>query len=162
MNFLILCFQLFIIFKSCRICTVILHDHIFIILIRGLLVYGVHAAFQIVNMIFIGNDNGDQRIMITDKFCSVQSQEFSIQNLRLNADSVIVLLHCSSSCLKCIRLAFRVLGSGIFVAAPVIQDLRHMIDFLILHSFHTTENEIIILGSVKFFTQHSHLVNDLT
>ena len=75
-------------------------------------------------MILIRNDDGDQRIMVTDKSCSVKSQELSLVYFRMDACSLIMCLDCTFSCLKCIRLALRILGRGILMTSPVVQDLR--------------------------------------
>ena len=109
-------------------------------------------------MIFVGNYNGDQRIIVPYKFRSVQAKELSVQNLCIHANPVVMLLHSSSSGVKSICLALRILGCGILVASPVVQNLGHMTDFFILHSFHTAKNKIVILGSVELFAQHSNFI----
>ena len=54
-------FQLFIISKSLLFRTVIFHDHILIIAVSRLFFNGINTSFQIINMIFIRNDDGYQR-----------------------------------------------------------------------------------------------------
>src|SRR5699024_11948364 len=49
-------------------------------------------------------------------FCPVQSQIFSLKNLCLHADPVIMCLDCSLSRVKSITFALRVLGSGLLMA----------------------------------------------
>ena len=113
-------------------------------------------------MILIGDDDGDQRIMVADKFCAVQSQEFSLEHLRMNPCSLIMGLDGSFSRLKSVCLALRVLSGGILMASPVIEDLRNMIYFLRLHRLHTAENKIIILSSVKLRTEQPHLIHHVS
>ena len=57
-------------------------------------------------------------------------------------------LNGTSAGFKSIHLACRIICCGGFVGPPVIKDLRYMDHFPCL--LHTAENEIIILGAVKF------------
>ena len=98
--------------------------------------------------------------MISVEFRAIQSEKFSLMNFCVNTCSLIMRLDCAFSGFKRIRLALRIFRSGILMASPVIKDLRHMIDFLRLHSFDAAENEVIILRSVIFFTKHTYLIND--
>ena len=100
--------------------------------------------------------------MIPDKFCTVQSQEFSLEHLRADPCPLVMSLDGSFPRLKSIGLALRVLRGGILMASPVIEDLRNMIYFLRLHRLHTAENKIIILGPVKLRTEQSHLIHHVS
>ena len=110
-------------------------------------------------MIFIRNNDRDQRVIIPQEFCPVESQELSLAHFHFNTDPVIMRLHRPLSRIKCIQLALRILRCGIFMASPVIQDLRNMMDLFRSRMFHTTEDKVIILRSVKLSAQHSDLIN---
>ena len=133
----ILCLQFFVIFKSSRICTVILYNNVLIIFVRRFLFNGFHTSLQIINMVFIRNNNRNQRIMISDKLRSVQPQIFTLKNLCADSCSLIVSLYCTSSGFKGIKLALGILCCGVLMATPVIQDFWNMTDFFILYCFHT-------------------------
>ena len=148
MRLRIFLFQFLIVFEGLLLRAVVFHNNILIILIGGLLLYGIHTPSQIFDVIFIRNDNGDQWIIISYKFCPVQSQIFSLKNLCLHADPVIMCLDSSLSRVKSITFALRILGSGLLMAPPVIENLRHMAD--LIRRFHTAEDKIIILRSIVF------------
>ena len=162
MSLWILCLQLFIILEGFLLRTVVFHNNILVILICGFFVNGIHAPLQICNMILIGNNNGDQRIMVPDKPCAVKTQKLSLKHLCVDPGSLIMLFNSPFSCLKSIGLAFRILCCGILMAAPVIKDLGNMINLFRLYIFHTAENKIIILSPVKLLTKHSNLTDDLS
>ena len=100
--------------------------------------------------------------MVADKFCTVQSQEFSLEHFRADPCSLVMSLDGSFSRLKSVGLALRILSGGILMASPVIEDLRNMIYFLRLHRLHTAENKIIILGPVKLRTEQPHLIHHVS
>ena len=128
MGFRILFFQIFVILESFFIRTVVLYNDIFIIFVRRLLINRIHTTFQIFNMIFIWDDDGDQRIIVPQESGSVKSQKFSLIYFCSDAGSVIMLFDGTFACLKCIGLAFRILSGGIFMASPMIENLGYMID----------------------------------
>ena len=149
MHFRINRFKLLVICKSFFFFAVVLHDNIFIIGICGFCFDWIDTPFQIINMIFIRNNDRDQWVIIPQEFCPVESQELSLAHFHFNTDPVIMRLHRPLSRIKCIQLALRILRCGIFMASPVIQDLRNMMDLFRSRMFHTTEDKVIILRSVK-------------
>ena len=62
----------------------------------------------------------------------------------------------SGTSLKSIHLAFRIAGSRVLMAAPVIKYLWDMDDLFCLLS--AAEDKVIILGSVKFLAEAAYLV----
>ena len=66
-------------------------------------------------------------------------------------------LNGTSAGFKSIHLACRIICCGGFVGPPVIKDLRYMDHFPCL--LHTAENEIIILGAVKFPAESAHCLH---
>ena len=75
---------------------------------------------------------------------------------RRNSHPLIVGHNGSGTSLKGIHLALRVAGRGILMATPVIEDLGNVV--YSLSGLRTPENEIIILGAVKFLAESAHLL----
>ena len=110
-------------------------------------------------MIFVWNDNGDQRFLFPEKFRTIQSQVFSLLDLNRNSHSVIMSLDGTLSCIKCIHLTFRIFCCGILMTSPVVKNPWNMTDILSSCCFHTTEHKIIILCTIKFLSQHTNLID---
>ena len=77
-----------------------------------------------------------------------------------SSGSFKISLNGTLSCLKSIHLACRVIRCGGFVGSPVVKDLRYMDDLTCL--FHTAENKIIVLRSVKFSAETSGFLYNRT
>ena len=67
-------FECFVIGKGFLVFAVILYNKNLIILPGRSLLNRRNAQFQIIDMIFIWNDNGDQRFLFPEKFRTIQSQ----------------------------------------------------------------------------------------
>ena len=59
MYFRIDCLKLLVIRKGFFLFTVVLYDNILVVFIRGLLLDRIDTPFQIIDMIFVWNDNAD-------------------------------------------------------------------------------------------------------
>ena len=68
---------------------------------------------------------------------------------RPDSHTLIMSLNGPRPRLKGVKLALRIAGGGILMAAPVIQRLRYMVNLSGL--LRAAENEVVILGSVKLF-----------
>ena len=161
MHFRINRFKLLVICKSFFFFAVVLHDNIFIIGICGFCFDRIDTPFQIINMIFIRNDDGYQRFFFPQEFRAVKTKILALLDLYRNTDPVIMSFNGTCACVKGVHLAFRILCCGILMASPVIKDPRDMMDLLSSRSFHTAEYKIVILCTVEFFFQHSDLIHDL-
>ena len=103
-------------------------------------------------MVLIGDNHRDQRFLIQVETGMINTIIYALfHRIHGNAHPVIMGLYGSGAGLKGIHLALRIAGSGIHMAAPVIQHLRNMMDFPGL--FRTAEDKIIILGSVKLLAE---------
>ena len=71
MGFRIGCFQLFIVSKGLILRTVVLHDHILIIAVSCLFFDGINTSLQIIDVILVWDDDGDQRFFLPEEFCTV-------------------------------------------------------------------------------------------
>ena len=162
MGFWILCFQFFVILESSIICTVIFNNDIFIIFVSRFLINGIHTPFQIINMIFIRNNDGNQWIMVSVKSCPVEPQKLSLIYFCVNTRSSVVFFNRTLPGFKCISFALRIFRGGFLMTSPVIQDLRYMTDLFRADSLYTAENKVIILRSVKFLTESSDLFNNFS
>ena len=78
MGFRIGCFQLFIVSKGLILRTVVLHDHILIIAVSCLFFDGINTSLQIINVILVWDDDGDQRFFLPEEFCTVKSKIFTL------------------------------------------------------------------------------------
>ena len=154
-------FQLFIISECLIFRTVVLHDHILIIAVSRFFFDGINTSLQIIDVIFVRDDNGDQRFFLPEEFRAVKTKILALLDLYRNTDPVIMSFNGTCACVKGVHLAFRILCCGILMASPVIKDPRDMMDLLSSRSFHAAEYKIVILCAVEFFLQHSDLIHDL-
>ena len=109
MYFRIDCLKLLVIRKGFFLFTVVLYDNILVVFIRGLLLDRIDTPFQIIDMIFVRDNDGNQRIIIPQEFCPVESQELSLAHFHFHTDPVVVRLHRPLSRIKRIQLALRIL-----------------------------------------------------
>ena len=121
-----------------------------------LIINGIHALLQIVDMILVRNNNGYKRFFLPLINCVVHAVKLRMLHARRDTGSPVVCLDRLFSGLKCIQLALRVTGCGFLVAAPVIQHLRNMTDFLC--ALGAAEDKVIVLGTVKLVPEAAHLI----
>ena len=110
-------------------------------------------------MVLVGDDDGHQRFPLYLKGGMVNTVIHALLHLhRRNSHTLIVGHDGSGSGLKGIHLALGIFRGGVLMAPPVIQNLRDMMNLLLSRRLRTPENEIIILGAVKFLAESAHLL----
>ena len=152
-------FECFVIGKGFLVFAVILYNKNLIILPGRSLLNRRNAQFQIIDMIFIWNDNGDQRLTLDLYMASVPSGSFCHFYGCRDSHSFVMCFYRSSSCLKCITFAFRVGCRGVHMGTPVVKDSRHMDNLFCLLT--AAENQVKVLCTVIFRTEGSHLFQKL-
>lgn len=120
LNLAALFLQFFIIGKSLLFRTVVLHNNKLQIRITGFFQNRLYAAVQIIDVVFVRNDNRDQRLFIENIFRPIQAEKLAVLHRCMDSFSLIMRLNRSSSGFKRILLALRIFCCGILVASPVI------------------------------------------
>jgi len=139
-------FYFIIVSKCFCLFTVIFNNRNLIILISrsG---NGLQAFLQIFYMIFIWNQNGNLRISLHLILDTIKPSVQFRQNFCLLTASRKMGFYGTLSSLKCIGFTDRIIRSRNLMYPPMIKNPRHMRRY---RFFHTPENQIVILRSVKF------------
>ena len=93
-------------------------------------------------------------------FHTVKSKIRSMAYSAFHTGSRKMCFNRSFSSFKGIHLTCRIICCRCLMCTPVIHNFRHMYYFSCF--LHTAENKIIILRSVKFFTESTHFFHQLT
>ena len=87
-------------------------------------------------------------------FHSVKSKIRSMAYSAFYSSPLKMCLDSTFACFKSVHLTCRIISSRCLVGTPMVQNLRYMHHFP--GFFHTTENKIIVLCSVKFPAESAH------
>ena len=149
--------QFLIIGKSLLFLTVVFYNNDLVIGIRCLFKHRIQTFFQSFLLIFIGNQDGNQRIPLYRVCHLIKSQIFRVADNPLHTRPGKISLDGTFSRIKSIHLTGRIIRRRGFMSAPVVQDFRDMADHLCL--FHTPENKVIVLRAVILSAKTTRLPN---
>ena len=137
--------------------AVILHNDDLVIFVGSFFKNGFHASLKRFFLLTVRNDNRNQRFSLHRILHTVKSKIRSMLHGSRSSGPFEIPLNGTSAGFKSIHLACRIICCGGFMGPPVIKDLRYMDHFPGL--LHTAENEIIILGAVKFPAESAHCLH---